>query len=329
MTRQVVVSLTAVQAARIVLDRAGLGLPTPLVPFGGEPAGRIWLKLENLLPVGSFKLRGSLSALNRLPEAPRSFGVWTASAGNMGYALAWAARRMAIPCTVIVPQDAPEIKLSAIRQQGAEVVVVPFAQYQQIQNRKAWTGGGNPPQALSQARLVHPFADPDVMAGNATIGLEILEQLPEVEAIVAPFGGGGLTCGIAAAVRAVRPEVRVIASEVETGAPLAASLAEGKPVEVSYRTSFISGMGAPYLFDEMWPLAGELLDESLVVGVEETADSLRQLATRNKIIAEGAAGTALAAAQKLGDRCERVVAVITGGNIDLGTYAKILPGGTP
>ena len=328
MSRQQAAVLEDVQAAR---ERVSAEVPaSPLVRYGGEAPCEIYLKLENLQPVGSFKLRGSLNALAQLDERARQAGVWTASAGNMGYALAWAARKLSVPCTVVAPEDAPPVKLAAIRREGAEVFQVSFGDYQRIQNAKQWVAAGIPaPAAVRQGGLVHPFADPAVIAGNGTLGLELLEQLDRFDAVIAPYGGGGLSCGIASALKARRPTVKVFASEVDSGAPLAASLAAGKPVRVPYQASFISGMGAPFVFDEMWPLAQELLDGSIVVSPAEAAEAVRQLAVHNRVIAEGAAGSALAAALKLKGDYRRVVVVVSGGNIDSRTFGAILDGRVP
>ncbi len=296
---------------------AGLALRAPLLrlPLDDGPA-EIWLKLENLQPVGSFKLRGAANALYSLPAAELSAGVWTASAGNMALALAWCTRALDVPCSVVLPDDAPADRAERVRQLGARVVRVPFADYQQIQRAEGSTG--------MAGRLVHPFADPAVMAGNGTIGLEILEDLPDVDAVVVPYGGGGLSCGIAAALRALRPAVRVYAAEVETAAPLAASLAAGRPVEVDYKASFVTGMGAPFVFPQMWPLASQLLDGSLLVSLAQVKAAIRLLVKRGRVVAEGAGAVALAAALAGQAGAGRVVCIVSGGNIAPATLARIL-----
>lgn len=290
---------------------------TPLMLFrSGQGEAEIYLKLESLQPTGSFKVRGAVNALLQLDTSTLRDGVWTASAGNMAQALAWFASRLNIPCTVIAPDDAPQVKIDAIRSLGAEIIQVPFIQYQQIQTTHRYES--------MRGRLVHPFGDAQVMAGNGTIGIEILEDLPDVDAVLIPYGGGGLSCGIACALRALKPDVRIFACEVETAAPLAASLAAGIPVTVKYAPSFISGIGAPFVFPEMWPLASQLLDASLVVSVGETANTIRKLAQSSHIIAEGAGAVALTAALGGQVKADKVVCVVSGGNIDTDKLCNIL-----
>lgn len=308
-------ALQAIQAAQQRL--AGTILRTPLIRL--EPEG-LYLKLENLQPTGSFKVRGAANTLLSSDLAQLQEGVWTASAGNMGQALAWCARRLGIACTVVVPEDAPEVKVAAIQRQAAGILQVPFVDYQAIQRE-----GG---RAGMKGRLVHPFADEEVMAGNGTLGLEILEDLPGVEAVLVPYGGGGLSCGIAAAIKAVRPDVRIVAVEVATAAPLTASLARGQPVEVPYRSSFVSGMGASSVFPQMWPLAERLLDEARAVPLADVVAAIRLLAERLHVIAEGAGAVALAAALA-GTVWKKVVCVVSGGNIGTGHLTKILNGEMP
>lgn len=311
------VSLEEIRRARERI--AEVCIRTPLVRWQVEESpAEIHLKLENLQPLGSFKLRGATSAMIKMPRHQLDRGVWTASAGNMALSVAWLARRMGFSCTAVMPQDAPAAKVNAVRKLGASVLQVPFVEYQDIQrdhrcDRVAGT-------------LIHPFADSDVIAGNGTIALEILEDLPDVDAVVVPFGGGGLSCGIASAVRASRPGVKVYACEVENAAPLAASLAAGRPVTIDFSSSFVSGMGAPFVFPRMWPVARDLLDGSLVAPVEEIAASIRLLAERNRIIAEGAGAVAPAVALsgKVGGK--KIVAIVSGGVIDTDTLLTI-PGG--
>jgi len=330
-------SLESIHSARERL--AGTILRTPLIRFeprSDDSAKRpvrvsrhteIYLKLENIQPTGSFKVRGVGNALLAANPAELQNGVWTASAGNMGQALAWYARKLNVSCTVLVPDDAPEVKVNAIRQLGADIVKVPFAEYQSVQRE-----GAHP--AL-KGMLIHPFADEAVMAGNGTVGLEILEDLPDVDVILVPYGGGGLSCGIAAAV-ATHSKVKVEAVEVATAAPLTASLAAGKMVEVPYQSSFVSGMGAPFVFPQMWPLASRLLAGSRVVELKQVADAIRLLAERHHIIVEGAGAVALAAALQITDshfgsdcQFQKVVCVVSGGNINTAHLTKILHGELP
>ena len=312
-------TIQEIQAARRRLT--GTILRTPLIHLELEDVpAEIFLKLENLQPTGSFKVRGAGNALLSAEPAQLQEGVWTASAGNMGQALAWYARRMSIACTVVVPEDAPEVKVEAIRRQAASIIKVPFAEYLTIQREGGWAG--------MKGRLIHPFADEAVMAGNGTLGLEILEDLPEVNTVLVSYGGGGLSCGIAAAIKATRPDVRVEAVEVATAAPLTASLAAGQPVEVPYQSSFVSGMGAPSVHPQMWPLASYLLDAARAVPLAEVAAAIRLLADRQHVIAEGAGAVALAVALA-GDVRKKVVCVVSGGNINAGHLTKIIQGELP
>ena len=295
---------------------------TPLVRLNVEDApAEIWLKLENLQPIGSFKLRGAGNAMSLAPHDALGKGVYTASAGNMAQGVAWNARRLEIPCTVVVPDNAPQTKLAAIERLGAKAVKLPYARWWQVLEDHGYPG--------IEGLFIHPVSDPAVIAGNGTIGLEILEDLPDVDAVVVPFGGGGLSCGIAAALRALSPATRVFASEVETAAPFAASLAAGRPVAIDHTPSFVDGIGGRSMLPEMWPLANQLLAGSLVVSVAQAAASVRLLAERNRVIAEGAGATSVAAAILGNAGTGKVVCVISGGNIDPSKLAKILNGEVP
>lgn len=341
-------SLTDVQRARKRVN--GLVIRPPLLRLPrctttgsptmaqGEIACELYLKPENLQPTGSFKIRGAANALLTLLECQKVQTVWTASAGNMALALAWVCRQVGVACTAIVPDDAPAVKVEAIRQQGAQVLPVPFREYQQIQ-RTHIPCETNYRDFLGP--LIHPFADPAVMAGNGIIGLEIIEELPEVEAIFVPYGGGGLSCGIAAAAHLLKPSVKVYACEVETAAPLAASWAAGRPVSTAFTPSFISGMGAPFVFEQMWPLAQRLLDGVVVVSLAQVKAAIRLLAQQAHLVAEGAGAVAVAAACAASQNpaiilgtapsCvnadqvpRKAVALVSGGNIDPQLFLSIL-----
>ena len=300
----------------------GLALRTPLVRLNLEDApAEIFLKLENLQAVGSFKMRGAGNAILGADPQQLKQGVWTASAGNMAQAVAWFANQSGIPCTVIVPDDAPEVKLAAIHRLNARTVKVPFAEYQNIQREHNYSG--------MQGLLIHPFGDDVVMAGNATIGLEILEDLPTVDTILVPYGGGGLSCGIASAIKAVNPKIKVYAVEVATATPLASSLSAGEPVEVPFSSSFVSGMGAPFVFPEMWPLASRLLDGSLVVEIAQVVSSIKLMAERLHIIVEGAGAVALAAALAGKAGQSKIACLVSGGNLAPEIFIKILQGELP
>ena len=242
--------------------------------------------------------------------------MWTVSAGNMALALAWQARSMGVPCTAIVPEEAPAAKLNPLERLGAKIIKVPFADYQQIQREHRYAG--------MQGLLIHPFADRAVMAGNGVIGLEILEDLPDLETVVIPYGGGGLSCGIASALRALKPGVHILAAEAAMAAPLSASLAAGKPVRVAYTPSFISGIGAPFVFEEMWSLAKALLDGGVAVSLEEVRQAMRIMGESNHVISEGAGAVATAAALSGKAGSGKIACIVSGGNIDIEIFAKIL-----
>jgi threonine dehydratase len=301
---------------------AGAAIRTPLVRLHVDDApAEIFLKLENLQPIGSFKIRGATNAIALAATERLDRGVWTASAGNMAQGVAWQARRLGLQCTVVAPDHAPETKLAAITRLGASVIKAPFAEWFEILRTHTYPG--------MQGLFVHPVSDAAVMAGNGTIGLEILEDLPDVDAIVIPYGGGGLSCGIASAVKALKPDTKVFACEVATAAPFAASLAAGSPRTVTYTASFVDGIGSPYVLAEIWPLARRLLDASLVSPLAEVAAAVRLLVERARVVAEGAGATSVAAALAGRAGKGKVVCVISGGNIDAGKLATILRGEMP
>lgn len=290
---------------------------TPLLrlPFDDAPC-QIYLKLENLQPIGSFKLRGAGNAIQLADPNELVKGVWTASAGNMAQGVAWHARRLGIPCHVVVPDHAPQTKLAAIKRLGGQIIPVPFATWWDTLVTGAFAG--------VDGLFIHPVSDPAVIAGNGTIGLEILRDLPDVDAVVIPYGGGGLSAGIASAVRALKPDTRIYAAEVETAAPLAASLRAGEPVTIEYAPSFVDGIGGAGLLPEMWNMVSSLLDRSLVVSLDEVRAAIRMLALRARVIAEGAGAASVAAALSGSAGGGKVVCVVSGGNIDLETLAEIL-----
>jgi threonine dehydratase len=295
---------------------------TPLVRLNVLDApSEIYLKLENLQPAGAFKTRGATYAMRRTPPDQLARGVVTASAGNMAQAVARSARDLGVPCTVIAPDTAPQIKLDAVRRLGARAVTVPFDRWWQTLTDRAYPG--------VEGVFVHPFDDARVIAGNGTIGLELLEDMPDVETVLVPWGGGGLSLGIAAGIKALRPSCRVIAVEAEGAAPLAPSLAAGRPVEVDYRPSFVDGIGSRTVMPEMLELASKYLDGSLVSSVADVASAVRLLVERNHVVAEGAGATAVAIA--LAGRAGQgpMVCVVSGGNIDSHKLAVILGGGVP
>jgi threonine dehydratase len=307
-------SFAAIEDARRRI--AGSALRTPLVRLNAEGPAEIHLKLENLQPIGSFKIRGAVNAMAQLASEELRRGVLTASAGNMAQGVAWAARRAGVPCTVIAPDTAPETKVRAVERLGGRVIKAPFERWWQTFEERAYPG--------VDAVFVHAFDDLNVMAGNGTIGLEILEDLPDVDAIVVPWGGGGLACGIAAAVRARQPSCSVYAAEVETAAPLAASLAAGAPQSVEYRPSFVDGIGSRMVFPQMLRRASGRIQGSLVASLAEVASALRLLAERNRVIAEGAAACAVAGALAGRAGPGKVVCIVSGGNIDLSRFCEVV-----
>ena len=295
---------------------------TPLVRLNTDSAPvEVFLKLENLQPVGSFKLRGVTNAVLQIPQDELADGVWTVSAGNTAQALAWTARELGVPMTAVVPENAPETKLANIERLGGSYLKAPFEDFARVFATRSYPG--------ARGRFIHPFSDPAVMAGNATIGLEILEDLPDVDTVVAAYGGGGLCCGIASAIKSARPGAKVYAAEAATSAPLAAALNEGEPTRIDYSLSFVDAIGSPVVQPEMFSLARRLLDGSLVVDLEQAAEAVRVLASRNHVIAEGGGAVPVAAALAGMAGGGKVVCVVSGGNIDPGRLATILDGGVP
>ena len=313
------IELAEIEAARERI--AGTAIRTPLVRLRIEDApAEIYLKLENLQPISSFKIRGATNAVLLAPPGDRAKGLVTASAGNMAQGVAWAARTLGVPATIAVPEHAPEAKLAAIDRLGGRALTLPSDDW--------WNAIVPSRVEGTEGLFVHPVQDPGVMAGNGTIGLEILDDLPDPDAVVIPYGGGGLTVGIASAIKALRPATRILTAEPETGAALAAALAAGHPADVDYRASFVDGAGSRRVLDSMWPLVTPLVDEALAIPVADAAAAVRLLAERARVIAEGAGALALAAAQTGRAGTGKVVCVVSGGNINLSKLADILNGAT-
>ncbi|MGQ0538494.1 MAG: threonine ammonia-lyase [Gemmatimonadaceae bacterium] len=299
---------------------------TPLVRLpseaGSAGAGReIYLKLENIQPTGSFKLRGAANALLQADPAELRAGVWTASAGNMAQGVALCARKLGVACRVVVPAHAPAAKTEAVERLGAALVRVPFAEWWNIIETRRWNG--------ARGHFVHPVCDARVIAGNATIGLEIAQDLPDVDTVVVPFGGGGLSCGIASALSETVPNAKVYAAEVATAAPFAASLAAGRATTAPYTATFVDGIGSRSVLQEMWPLASRLLAGSKVVSVRQIAQAIRLIAQHTHTIAEGAGAAALAAILAGNTHGERIVCVVSGGNLDVAVLVRVLAGEIP
>ena len=276
----------------------------------------VYLKLENLQPIGSFKIRGAANAIAHMSAKELRRGVMTASAGNMAQGVAWCARERGIPCTVISPQGASVNKMRAIEKLGARLLQVPFDDWWRAFEERSYPG--------VDATFIHAFDDLNVMAGNGTIGLEIVEDLPDVDAVVIPWGGGGLACGIASAIRQLRPSTKIFAAEVEQAAPLMASWNAGSPQVIQPVRSFVDGVGGKSVLPRMYDLARQLLDGCLAAQVDEVASAIKLIAERNHMIVEGAGATALACVLAGKAGAGKVVCVISGGNIDMPKFIEIL-----
>jgi len=316
------IPLTAItDAARSVYEAA---IRTPLVrlelPFpaaNGSSPPEIYLKLESLQPIGSFKIRGAWNAVRALPRETLAGGVWTVSAGNAAQGVAFAARRAGAACSVMVMDTAPQTKLRAIEQLGATIVPATYDE--------CWRTVEQHRSDRMRGHFVHPFDDDLFIAGNGTAGLEIFQDLPDVDAIIAPLGGGGLLAGIGSVARAVKPGVKVYAAEPETAAPLATSLHRGEPSYFdNWTASFVDGAGGRSVLPTMWPLLRTLVDDSIVVSLDEVRAAMKRSAERVHVIAEGAAACAVAAALTGRAEGKKIVAVVSGGNIDLTKFATLV-----
>jgi len=291
---------------------------TPLIRLlHGAARPEIWLKLENLQPINAFKIRGATNAVAMLSPAERARGVWTISAGNAGQGVAYAARASGVPCTVVVIETAAETKVERMRNLGAKLVKAPFDACWQAMEDRHFPG--------VEGTFVHPFDDHDFIAGNATIGMEILEDLPNVKTVIAAIGGGGLISGIGSAIRQLAPQVRILGAEPETAAPGAMSFAAGSPqVFDKWQATFVDGAGGKSIFPRMWDRMHGIVDGSIVVSLDEVKRAMRIVAEKSRVIAEGAGALAVAAALsgRAGDG--PIVAVVSGGNIDLKKFAEIV-----
>jgi threonine dehydratase len=300
----------------------GIAIRTPLLKLNADVPGiNIYLKLENLQPWGSFKIRPAVNMLKTMDPQRLRRGVLTASAGNFGQGLAFAARQVGVPATVFVPDAAAAAKVNALIELGARVIRVTFDEW--------WTALTTRGFAGADGVFVHPVSESAVVAGNATIGAEILEDQPDCDAVVVPFGGGGLISGIGSVMRRLRPEVRMIAAESEAAQPAAAALQNGGPVRVPHRQSFVDGMGSTTVLEEMWPLVRETADGAACASFAQIADAIRLLARRHHVIAEpaGAASVAAALAGQAGQG--NIVCIVSGGNIDAPKLGAILNGESP
>ena len=313
------IALDEIRRARDVLE--GTAIRTPLVRLDVEADAEVWLKLEVLQPVRSFKIRGAGNAVLQASDAELADGVLTASAGNMAQGVAYAARLRGVPATIVVPEHAPQTKIEAIERYGGRVIKVPYDEWWNVLVSGRYDG--------AEGMFVHPVDDDRVMAGNGTIGLELLEQLPDFDAVVVPYGGGGLLTGIASAVKAERPEVRFYAAEPETGAPVAATLAAGTPTDVEYTPSFVDGSGSRALIPRVWAQASQLLDGGFALPLPEVAEAVRVVAERARVIAEGAGALSVAAALSGRVQAKKIVCIVSGGNIDPAVLSRILVGEQP
>jgi threonine dehydratase len=297
---------------------AGTAIRTPLVRLDlGSDAPEVWLKLENLQPTNAYKIRGATNAVARLSDEERAKGVWTISAGNAGQGVAYAARKFGIPSSVVAIETAPQTKLDRMRALGAGIVPVSYEQ--------AWVAAEAHAFEGLEGTFIHPFDNYDFIAGHGTMGLEIMEDLPEVRTVIAAIGGGGLITGVGSAIKAKRPDVRVIGAEPETAAPYALSLREGEPVRFTdWQASFVDGAGGKSVTERMWLRIRPVTDGTITVTLDRTRHAMREIAEKSRTISEGAGALSLAAA--LSDRSLEgpIVCVVSGGNIDLAKFAELV-----
>ena len=310
------IALAEIRSARERI--AGTAIRTPLVRLELGPGfPDIRLKLENLQPINAYKLRGAANAVALLAPADRARGVWTISAGNAGQGVAYAARKAGVPCTVVAIESAPTAKLERMRALGARLVLVPYAEAWKTLEARAYPG--------VEGTFIHPFDDDDFIAGHATMGLEILEDAPDTVAVIAGIGGGGLITGVASAVKALKPEIKVWSAEPETAAPFARSLAAGSPQDFpEWQASFVDGAGGQSVFPRMWERMKPLVDGAIVVTLEQTKRAMRLMAEKTRVIAEGAGALPLAAALTGEAGQGPIVAIVSGGNVDLEKFCAIL-----
>jgi threonine dehydratase len=314
------VAMAQIQAARARLQ--GLSMVSPLVTCDAAPAGkRVYLKLENLQPIGSFKIRPIGNSVLARPVTDLTSGIYTASTGNSALGVAFMARRLGITATAVVPANAPEAKLEKLRRLGARIEMRPIEEWWEAIK----TGGVDGQSGV----YIDAVRDPASLAGDATIGLEILAQSPDIEAILIPFGGGGLACGIACAVRALRRDVKIIACELASAHPVKAAFDAGAPTETPHEPGFVSGVGVGSVLPEMWPLVKTMIDDVIIVSLTEVAAAIKTLVEHNHVVAEGAGAVSVAAALSGRYAATRVCAVVSGGNLDSSMLAAILLGRMP
>jgi threonine dehydratase len=297
---------------------AGTIVRTPLVRLElGTGYPDIRLKLENLQPINAYKLRGAANAVGMLTEAERKRGVWTISAGNAGQGVAYAAKKAGVPCTVVAIETAPVSKLERMKALGAKLFLVSYDDAWKALEARSFAG--------VEGTFIHPFDDHNFIAGHATMGLEILEDAPDVATVIAGIGGGGLITGVGSAIKALRPDVQIWGAEPETAAPAALSFSMGSPqVFHEWEASFVDGAGGKSLFPRMWERMKPLADGFIVVSLEETKRAMRIMAEKARIIAEGAGALPLAAALTGKAGQGPIVAIVSGGNIDLKKFSELI-----
>ena len=310
------VQLAEIRAARARI--AGTIVRTPLIRLELDSEfPEIWLKLENLQPINAYKLRGAANAVAMLSASERASGVWTISAGNAGQGVAYAARQAGAPCTVVAIETAPASKLERMKALGATLVLVSYSDAWKAMEQRSYPGVGG--------TFIHPFDDHNFIAGHGTMGLEILEDAPQTAAVIAGIGGGGLVTGVASALKALKPQIKVFGAEPETAAPAARSFASGTAQPFpEWEASFVDGAGGKSVFPRMWERMRPLVEGSIVVSLEQTRQAMRLMAEKSRVISEGAGALALAAALTGQAGRGPIVAIVSGGNVDLKKYCQIL-----
>jgi threonine dehydratase len=310
------IELAEIRDARSRIAKTIVRTPLIRLELGAEFPD-IRLKLENLQPINAYKLRGAANAVAMLPESERRRGVWTISAGNAGQGVAYAARQAGVPCTVVVIETAPESKIERMRALGANLIPVPYDIAWKALEERSYPG--------ADGTFVHPFDDDNFIAGHGTMSLEILEEAPDTAAVIASIGGGGLITGVASAIKALKPEVKVIGVEPETAAPAALSFEKGSPqVFTHFRQSFVDGAGGQSMFPRMWERMKPLVDDYIVVTLEETKRAMRLMAEKARIISEGAGAMPVAAALTGKAGKGPIVAIVSGGNIDMKKFCELI-----
>jgi threonine dehydratase len=305
------IELADIEAARARI--AGTVLRTPLLKFSDN----IWLKLENLQPTNAYKIRGASNAVAKLSDEDRAKGVWTISAGNAGQGVAYAARSYGVPCTVVAIETAPQTKLDRMRALGAEIVPVSY--------ERAWVAAESHEFPGLDATFIHPFDNHDFIAGHGTMGLEIIEDCPDVRTVICAIGGGGLITGVGSAVKAKKPNVKVLGAEPETAAPYALSLREGGPRKFeAWQASFVDGAGGKSVIERMWQRMRPVTDGTITVTLDQTRDAMRLIAEKSRTIAEGAGALSLAATLSDSSLDGPIVCVVSGGNIDLAKFSELV-----